>query len=212
MLNLIEYLPFHMRKNEIFQKVFATTEKQLNQYKVDAEDVKKQLNIDTATWGLDVYEKELGIKTDKSRTFDERRSVVKSKWRGNGKVDAKLIELIIKAFIETEIRVQFNKKIEIQFPKIQGKPKNIDLIEYAIENIKPAHLALKFIFFFTRYRYYMGIPYTPYSYENLENFSYEEIEEGFIIGELEGKNNAFTYKEMKKYTWGELKQREIPKE
>lgn len=78
---LIKRLPIFMRSSKIYQEIFTGEENQLTLLDADIADIEKQLNIDTATWALAVYEEELGIKTELNKPLEERRSVIKSKWR-----------------------------------------------------------------------------------------------------------------------------------
>ncbi len=143
---LINYLPIFMRKSQIFNEIFRGEEKELEAAEASIEEIRQQLNIDTATWGLEIYEAELGIKTDLSKGLEERRSVIKSKWRGTGKVDARLIQLVAEAYSNGEVQVSFDGSIVISFVGTRGVPPNLNDLEDTINSIKPAHLPFSFRF------------------------------------------------------------------
>jgi len=113
---------------------------------IDIEDLEKQLNIDTATWGLAIYERELGIKTNLNKPLEERRSVIKSKWRGTGKVDRALIKAVVDAYTNGGVEVGFDGRIIITFNDVKGIPPNLEDAQRAIEDISPAHLAIIYEF------------------------------------------------------------------
>ena len=143
---MIKALPLFMQKSKVFQEIFNAEEKQFTKMDVDLVDLRKQMDVSTATWGLDIYEKELNIKTDKSKPLEERRSVIKSKERGTGKVDASLIKIVADAFTNGDVEVFFDGNINIEFNSIIGIPSNIQDLENALDDIKPAHLRILYAF------------------------------------------------------------------
>lgn len=143
---MITYLPLFMRKSKIYNEIFDAEEHQFEYVEADIKDIRKQLDIDTATWGLAIYEKELKIKIDLSKPLSERRSVIKSKERGTGKVDAALIKVVADAYTNGEVDVLFNGNINIKFNGVLGIPRNLSDLENSLEEIKPAHLALAYTF------------------------------------------------------------------
>jgi len=112
------------------------------------DDINAQFDVDTATWGLDIYEKELAITTDYTKLFDYRRSVIKSKNRGNGKLDATMIKLVCDAFTNGDVQITFDGIIHVNFTSIKGVPPNMDDLKNAVEQIKPAYLLLDYLYSF----------------------------------------------------------------
>lgn len=135
-----------MRKSLVFQEVFQAEEQELSQLDFTREDLQSQFSVNTATWALDIYEKELKIKTNKTKSFEERRSVIKSKWRGVGKVDRRLIQLVAESFVNGSVNVHYDQKIFVEFVDTLGIPSNVEDLQAQIEEIKPAHIGLQFIF------------------------------------------------------------------
>lgn len=146
MSRLLEYLPPYERYSKAFKEILKAEEIEFDNLGLDMEDLKKQLNIDTATWGLAIYEKELGIKTNLSKPLEDRRSVVKSKWRGAGKVDKVLIKAVVDAYTNGGVDVGFDGRIIITFNDVKGIPPNMDDVYNAIDDIKPAHLGIVYYF------------------------------------------------------------------
>ncbi|MEH7389662.1 putative phage tail protein [Bacillus sp. JJ1474] len=143
---MIDYLSLDMRKSNIYQEIFKADSRQIDIFNASIEDIKKQLLIDTATWGLAIYEKELKIKTDLNKPLGERRSVIKSKLRGSGKVDHILIKLVADAYSNGDVVVSFNGRIVVKFTSLYGIPPNLEDVKNALEDIKPAHLAIEYEF------------------------------------------------------------------
>ncbi|WP_257008343.1 YmfQ family protein [Bacillus sp. FJAT-45350] len=144
---MIKTLPLFMRKDEIIIEIFGAQQKKFNSYRDAIEEIMMQLDVDTATWGLDIYEKELDIPVDRSKPFDERRSVIKSKWRGSGKVDQILLKIVADSFTNGDVEVSFdNGVIGIQFTSETGIPPNLEDAQNALEDTRPAHLPIRYFF------------------------------------------------------------------
>lgn len=137
---MIEYLPAYERASKIFRDIIDVEAQEIDNKALDIEDFIKQLSIDTATWGLGIYEKELGIKTDVNKSYEERRSVIKSKYRGIGKFDKALLESIANAYTNGETKAYFNGKLNILFEDIENSILNLIDFENVLEELKPAHL------------------------------------------------------------------------
>jgi len=146
MNNLLQLLPPFERSSKVFQEIMKAEQIEFDRLAIDIEDLEKQLNIDTATWGLAIYERELGIKTNLNKPLEERRSVIKSKWRGTGKVDRALIKAVVDAYTNGGVEVGFDGRIIITFNDVKGIPPNLEDAQRAIEDISPAHLAIIYEF------------------------------------------------------------------
>lgn len=137
---MIKYLPVYERSSKVFRDIINAEAEEIDYKALDIEGFLKQLSIDTATWGLDTYEKELGIKTDINKSYEERRSVIKSKYRGIGKFDKALLESIANAYSNGETKASFNGKLNVLFEDIKNNILNLNDFENTLEEIKPAHL------------------------------------------------------------------------
>ncbi len=138
--------PFQ-RSSGVYQALFNSESGQLDARQNSVDDLANQMEVDTATWGLTYYEKDLGIATDLTQTYDERRSVIRSKMRGVGTVNRALIALVADSYTNGDVEVTFsNGTITVTFVSVVGIPPNIDQCKSAIEAIKPAHLALVYAY------------------------------------------------------------------
>lgn len=144
MSRLIELLPPYERESEVFKEIIQAEEMQFDKLCIDIQDLEKQLFIDSATWGLAIYEKELKLPIRPNKSLEERRSIIKAKWRGTGKVDAEMIKAIVKAFTNSDVEVTFNGRINIIFNNEKVIRLNISDMYNAIDEIKPAHLDYDF--------------------------------------------------------------------
>lgn len=103
--------------------------------------------VDKATWGLDFFEKELGIVTNHARSYEDRRASIKAKARGTGKLSLELIDAVCDAWKRADVLVWFEDgTIKIKFIDTGGVPEQIDDLKAQIEDIKPAHLPVEWLY------------------------------------------------------------------
>lgn len=144
--SLITYIPKFLRQSNIYQEIFNAEDQQIALLETNIDDIKAQLSVDTATWGLVIFEKELKISTDLSKPIEDRRSVIKSKMRGTGKVDSILIKLVADAYTNGDVMVSFNGHIVVKFVSQVGIPPNLQDLKDTLEEIKPSYLAIDYEF------------------------------------------------------------------
>lgn len=124
-----------------FDPVFARTLK-------DMEETYAQNFADTATWALAMYEKELGLRKG-TKSLEDRRSAVQAGWKRGGRIGIVEIQAAANSWRDGVVEVDFKPPIIIvTFVSEYGIPKDLDGLKAAIEIIKPAHLAVEYIFKF----------------------------------------------------------------
>ncbi|MCU6709393.1 YmfQ family protein [Paenibacillus sp. J5C_2022] len=178
--DLLKRLQTFQRGSKVYQQLFNADAIQINMRKQDIDSIIANLSYDTATWALDIYETELGIVTDKTKTLQERREVIKSKSRGVGTVNEALIKNVADAFTGGSIDVDFNAgTVTITFIDILGVPTNIDDLKSNLRSLIPSHLAIIYAF---KFILYSDIKSLNITYEQIKNMdiTYEEILNGGI--------------------------------
>lgn len=145
--DLVQYLPLYERKSVVFKEILGAIEKEFGILGFNIKDLERQMEIDTATWGLAIYEKELGLNTNLSLSYEERREIVKAKTRGAGTTTKTMIKNTAEAFSGGEVDVidyPRESRFVVQFIGILGIPRNMQNFIEMLETIKPAHLAYSF--------------------------------------------------------------------
>ena len=146
--DLISYLPPYDQDVKEMVAIQNTLAQELGQINIDIEDLIKQCFVDTATWGLEIWERIFGIQTDKTKLLDQRRSMIKAKMRGAGTVNIEQIKNIARAFLigELDVTENFaNYSIDIEFTDYGGVPPNRDDLTKILREIIPAHLEINYI-------------------------------------------------------------------
>ena len=136
------------------------------------EDLKSQFFIDTATWGLDNWEKMLSMPTN---TFDyqTRRENIKARIRSKGTTTIKALKNICEAYSNGEVNIIVNhsdNSFTIDFIGSIGIPKAFAELDKVIEEVKPCHLEHKYRFNFNTHS-----DIARYTHEQLANYTHEEI-------------------------------------
>lgn len=140
---LLEYLPSYYKDSKVFAELLKAFSNEINAHKYAISDLENQLFIETSTWGLNIWEKELGIYTVKSKPYSERREAIKAKMRGVGTCTIEMIKNTALAYTNAEVEV-IEKNSEyafiVKFVGVKGVPPNEYDFKRTIEQIKPAHL------------------------------------------------------------------------
>ncbi len=145
MSNLVFRLPRYYQDSPQVSELERVLGEQAEALRVSESDTLAQLWIDTATWGLDLWEQWAGLPVDRTRPYSYRRSRIKAKLRGQGATTAEMLRSVVASFgfepsqisvIEHPAEYQF----EIVLSDLASVPSDVGGIEAAVNEIKPAHL------------------------------------------------------------------------
>lgn len=171
--DLMRYLPWYYQEINEFKEIQNTVADELGMIAYHKESVVRQFLVDTATWGLEIHEKELGIETKMSLSFEERREIIRAKLRGNGTTTKIMIKNTAEAFTGGEVNVIEYPEDEyfvVQFIGVKGIPRNMQGFIDMLEMIKPAHLAYEF-----KYTYTVWNMLNQLVWENVGSHTWNEL-------------------------------------
>ena len=176
-MSMIDLLPLRFKNSEEVKEFENAVDGFMEKTEAEKQSFFNQLNVDTATWGLSLWEKQYGIDTDISKSLDDRRSRIKSKLLGVGTTTKELIKSLGEIFsnggvIVTEHNDQYY--FEIEFVGRFGLPENINDLKAAVDEAKPAHLGAVYI---CKYRTYGDVEELMLTYGELEKYTFNEIRE-----------------------------------
>lgn len=146
-MGLMELLPAYYKNSAQVIELQSSFEHWTEFLNFARDDMFLQLNIDTATWGLELWEKYLGLEIDVSKSREFRRERIKAKIRGTGTVTKQMIENVAKSYSNGEVNViedTAGYSFNVKFVGTKGIPENMADLKLTIEEIKPAHLAFTF--------------------------------------------------------------------
>ncbi|MBO5302400.1 MAG: DUF2313 domain-containing protein [Peptococcaceae bacterium] len=141
------------REDRWLNDLFHSAGINMDQLDAASQDVVNQMFLDTATWALSIYEAESNIKVNSDSTYEDRRSAVIAKERTGGKLTLEILQNIANSWNNGEIDVVFeNGKIHVTFSGDNGVPKDLDGFYRAINEAKPAHLAVVYTILYAQWR------------------------------------------------------------
>lgn len=155
---MLGYLPPYYDASKVMRAILQAQGSELDKFRYALDDILAQFFVETATWGLDTWERELGIPKIAGKPDAERRSNIIAKLRGIGTVTIATIKNVAESFFGGRVEVTDRQTaytydvyrdipndpytFTIFFADIYGVPPNIDDLKRVIEEIKPAHLAV----------------------------------------------------------------------
>ena len=170
-MNLINKLP-SFYENDITKPIQDSFTVEANSINDEVENTLNQFYVDSATFGLDKWEKMLGISKN---TFDyqTRRENIKAKMRSRGTTTLSVIKNICEAYSYGEVEIITNHSdysFVIDFVGSIGIPKAFAELDKTVEEIKPCHLAHSY-----KFNYNTHSDISKYTHEQLANYTHTEI-------------------------------------
>jgi uncharacterized protein YmfQ (DUF2313 family) len=151
-INLLKLLPPVLQEVREIKEIEDVYSVELWKVGYFARSCLKQRYVNDSTWGLEFWEKELGIKTDISKSYEFRRENIIAKLRGAGTVTKGMIKNVVRTFTNSEaeiIEYPNEYRFVIKFIGVFGIPNNMAGLIEAIELLKPAHLIYSFEYKYT---------------------------------------------------------------
>lgn len=170
---LLEYLPHFLRGVLEFKEWDNVSGYEISKLNLDIKDLIAQCFIDTATWGLNLWEEQIGVLTDINKSYEERREIIKARLRGSGTVTKKMIKETAEAFSGGDVDIIEHTEsysFTVRFVGVKGIPKNMAAFIEMINTIKPAHLDYDI-----KYTYTVWNDIKPKAWSNLSNKTWNEL-------------------------------------
>lgn len=172
---MMGHLPAYYGGSRIMRSVIDSQGMELDQLRAALDGILQQYYVATATWGLEWWERELGLNVDTAKPVEQRRSVILSKLRGIGSVTAELLQSMAEAYDGGMVEVAAEPgqyRFTVKFVDTLGVPPNLADLQAVIEEIKPAHLAVDYEF---TYFLYSALAGSGKTYGDLTGYTYDEI-------------------------------------
>lgn len=170
-MSLINKLPYFY-DNDITKPIQNSFTVEADLINDEVENTLEQFFVDSATYGLDYWEKMLGISKN-NFDIETRRENIKAKMRSRGATSVPVIKNICEAYSNGEVDIIVNHSdysFVIDFIGSIGIPKAFAELDKTIEEIKPCHLAHSY-----RFNYNTHNDLSKFTHEELANYTYEEL-------------------------------------
>lgn len=138
---MLGYLPdFYQNSRVIQQGILQPEGVQFDALQFTLTDILNQFFAQTATWGIDKWESELGIVSDPNKPLFQRRDAVLSQLRGYGTATIGVITQIVRGFDDTALAWEdfAASTVWLRFPN--GIDLNIDDMRAMVRKLLPSHL------------------------------------------------------------------------
>lgn len=152
---LIDRLPEYYRASPPVAELERVLSLETDSLKQAERDVLAQLWVDSATWGLDLWEAWVGLTVDRTSLYSYRRGRIKAKLRGQGATTAETIADVVASFGYQPEQVSVaehpaQNSFEVVLSDLAVIPEDLSGPTAAVNEIKPAHLAWWFTFELSR--------------------------------------------------------------
>lgn len=151
-MSLLELLPDRLRRAPEIAAMETALGAQTDALRAALADAGVQLVLDTATWGLDLWEAALGLKTEAGKSGDDRRAQIRARLRGAGTVTAERVKNVAESYVNGEVEVTEQAaqyRIVIRFTSIRGIPGDMETLRRMLREIVPAHLEIGYQYTYT---------------------------------------------------------------
>ena len=175
-VDLMKYLPEYWQNEHTMRAIQKAFGDELEKLLLYYASVRKQMYVETATWGLTNWEKAFGLDTDASKSYEFRRERIRAKIRGAGVATKQMIVNVASAFAGGEAEVieyPEESRFVVKFIGVKGVPANMADLASMIEEIKPAHLAFEF-----EYTYSYWDELKKYTWNSLGAYTWDQTRNG----------------------------------
>ena len=146
---LTSQVPDFVSKSKIMLDIYSSQAVELDKINEYSQDAFNQTFVETATWGLDVWEKFLGITTNKTLSYENRRAAIYAKLQASSVLTKERLLNVLAGYGVTDVRI-----IENDYPYRVTIINNSDdedddgavRVTGALKDLIPAHLAFYYVF------------------------------------------------------------------
>ena len=157
--------------NELFRSIESEYARLENEVKL----TENQFFVILAGKNIQNHEQDVGVIPDEAADLETRRGRVLSKLRGTGTVTKTMMKNVAASFVNGDIEItEYPSRymFSVAFTSKQGVPYNLQDIKDMIEEIKPAHLAVEYIF---TYRLWEDVKNDLQNWTMVKPYTWEEL-------------------------------------
>lgn len=176
---LKSYIPPFLRKSKIFDEVLRVQANGITKENALLKDLSMQFYLDTATWGLDYWENDLGIVTNPNLSYEQRREKIKFKLQiTNTTITKKFFKSVMDKYYICNLDEDFNNsKVNITVTGKRGIPPRLNEMISDAEELLPAHLTHEFIF---TYLPWDELDNSNLTWNDIETYTWDELLSSFL--------------------------------
>lgn len=171
-------MPKYYMTSKVIDNLHSANATELDAFEQKLNGVLNQFFVSTADYSLERWEKELGLEVNNTYDTAFRRSRILSRLRGQGTVTIAMIKNVAESFSNGEVDViedNAGYMFTVKFVGTLGIPPNMNDLQKAIEDIKPAHLAFGF-----EYSYNTNAVLSAFTHAQLALYTHTQLREEVI--------------------------------
>lgn len=157
---MIKYISPIYSNSKIEQAIYEAIGREFDSAEVYSGEVLLQLNPQTATWGVALWEKKLGLPTNSNESYDIRRKKVLAKLQSKYIINPERMAMILKNYTGADIEITENIEpytFEVKLIGREGFPRSLEDLYKEVKRIKPSHLSVKYkLISITQSKLYVG--------------------------------------------------------
>ena len=141
------YVPDYVSEIPENSAIQYVINRELSRYYFCIQDILNQFNIDTATWGLKIYENKYGLPYNSNLNYEDRRKLIKAKMRSHEIANTDNIIKICELFADNPKVKRHDSEgyFEVLLETQDSFSNFTDSLIQLIDDFKPAHLGQKLI-------------------------------------------------------------------
>lgn len=140
-MKLIEQYPEFLRNSPEFSDLQAALQPELDGLRARLEDMTEQLDLETATWGLDLWESTLGLVPGRAMGPRARRARIAGKLRGAGTSTVEAVHQVVESFTGGEAEViERAREFRVELRLRSEHVLDLSHLSAALREMLPAHL------------------------------------------------------------------------
>lgn len=157
------------------QELFHSIELEFERLKQQVSLTENQFFVILSDANIQNHEQDVGLTPDQTADIETRRGRVMSRLRGTGTVTKTMMKNVAASFVNGDIEIiEYPSQycFAVKFTSRTGVPYNIADIQAMVEELKPAHLAVEYIF---TYRLWEDVIQTLQNWTTVKNYTWDEV-------------------------------------
>lgn len=172
---MLKKLPTYYQKSNVIRELFKSIELEFKSLSEETVLTENQFFVILSDRDIAKHEQDVGLVPDTSADLDTRRGRVMSKLRGTGTVTKTMMKNVAASFVNGDIEIiEYPSRycFAVKFTSRTGIPYNIEDIKAMVEELKPAHLAVEYIF---TYRLWQDVLDTLSNWTTVKSYTWEQL-------------------------------------
>jgi len=146
---MLSYLPHYYETSRVVRAILQAEGAEFDKLRQALDETINQFFVNTATWGLDRWEEELGLPITPDQPEAERRDKIISRLRGYGTATIYIVKNVAESYDKGAIDIVEDHAaytVTVHFEDTTGVPPNLDDLKAAVRAVVPAHLDIQYEF------------------------------------------------------------------